>query len=469
MKKTKIICSIGPASRNYETMKKMIDAGMNVARINFSHADETERRETIEIVNKINEDHGTNVGILFDTKGPDFRTGVVENDEIVLEEGKLIKIVKDDVVGNSEQITVNYKESIDKITVGSNVLIEDGLMKLEVIEKIDNGVLCKIITGGVLGSRKGINVPGVSLDVPFISEQDYEDIIYACKNNGDFLALSFVNSKEDIFEAQKILEEQGCADMQIVSKVESVEGIENIDEIIEYSDGIMVARGDLGVEIPVQELPILQKMIIDKCRKKGKFCIVATEMLTSMQKNARPTRAEVSDIANAVLDRTDAVMLSGETTIGKYPVEAVTYMADICKTTESHIDYEDNVVSEISPNITSTIARSVIESAKLLDVKVIATPTMSGYTARTISNLRPKSLILAITPDKKTSLSLALNWGVYPTVAPLYNTSDEIIENSIKKAKEFMNLETNDLIIVTGGFPSELAVKTTNFLKIEQI
>lgn len=469
MKKTKIICSIGPASRNYETMKKMIEAGMNVARINFSHADDTEKRETVELVTRINEEHGTNVGILYDTKGPDFRTGIVENDEIVLEEGKLIKVVKEDIVGTSEKITVNYKSAIDQINVGNHILLEDGLMRLEVIEKDSEGVLCKIIAGGVLGSRKGVNVPGVALNVPFISEQDREDIIYACKNKGDFLALSFVNSKEDIFEAKKILEEQNCTDMQIVSKVESVEAIQNIDEIIEHSDGVMVARGDLGVEIPVQELPILQKMIVEKCRKKGKFCIVATEMLTSMQKNARPTRAEVSDIANAVLDRTDAVMLSGETTVGKYPVEAVTYMANICKTTETHIDYNQNVNLEVEANITSTIAKSVIESARSLDVKVIATPTMSGYTARTISNLRPKSYILALCPDKKTSLSLALNWGVYPTVAPFYNTSDEIIENSIAKAKEFMDLKSKDIIIVTGGFPSESAVKTTNFLKIEEI
>lgn len=468
MKKTKIICSIGPSSRNYETMKKMIDAGMNVARINFSHADEIEKIETVELVTKINEDHGTNVAILYDTKGPDFRTGVVENDGIVLEEGKLIKIVKEDVVGNSERITVNYKDAIDQINVGNIVLLEDGLMRLEVVEKDSEGVLCKIVAGGVLGSRKGVNVPGVSLNVPFISEQDREDIIYACQNKGDFLALSFVNSKEDILAAKKILEEQGRLDMQIISKVESTEAIKNIDEIVDYSDGVMVARGDLGVEIPVQELPILQKMIVEKCRKKGKFCIVATEMLTSMQKNARPTRAEVSDIANAVLDGADAVMLSGETTVGKYPVEAVTYMAATCETTEKHLDYNKDFELEVLPNITSAIAKSVIESARVLDVKVIATPTKSGYTARTISNLRPKSFILALCPDKKTSLSLALNWGVYPVIAPQYISSDEIVENSIAKAKEFMNLQSKDIIIVTGGFPVDSTAKT-NFLKIEEI
>jgi pyruvate kinase len=469
MKKTKIICSIGPASRNYETMKKMIESGMNVARINFSHADEIEKSETIELVNRINSDINSSVAILFDTKGPDFRTGLLENNEIILEEGKEIKIVKEDVLGNIDRITVNYKEALDDINVGNTILLEDGLMKLSVIEKDEKGLTCKIINGGVLGNRKGVNVPGVELNVPFISEQDYNDIVYACEHNGDYLALSFVDSKDDIIEAKKILKEHNGEGMQIISKVESNTAIKNIDEIIEYSDGIMVARGDLGVEVPMQQLPILQKMIIDKCRMQGKFCIVATEMLSSMQKNARPTRAEVSDIANAVLDGTDAVMLSGETTVGKYPIEAVKYMADICENTEMHIDYKNQTDCIKKPDITATIARSVVDSANVLNAKVIAAATMSGYTARKISTLRPESIILAGCPTKKVALSLALNWGVYPTNVPIYNSTDEIVNDALKKAKEFMPLKEKDIVIITGGFPNNTEVKATNFLKIAEI
>ena len=323
MKKTKIICSIGPSSAKYETFKQMVLNGMNVARINFSHATEEEKTTALNLVKKANKDLGSYVAVLFDTKGPDFRTGNMTNDQINLVEGKTIKIVKDDILGTEEAITVNYKDALDSIEVGNEILLEDGLMKLEVIEKLDNGLNCKIIDGGVLGSRKSVNVPGVHLNMPFISDQDREDIIYACQHDGDYLALSFVSCKEDVLAAREILKEQGREDMQIISKVESHRAIKNIDDIIEVSDGVMVARGDLGVEVPMNKLPVLQKEIIEKCRTKGRTVIVATEMLASMYTSARPTRAEISDVANAVLDGTDAVMLSGETTVGKHPADAV--------------------------------------------------------------------------------------------------------------------------------------------------
>lgn len=469
MKKTKIICSIGPVSRKYETMKKMIEAGMNVARINFSHADEIEKSETMELVSKINNEINSNVAILFDTKGPDFRTGLLENGQILLEEGKKIRIVKENVLGNNERITLNYKQAIDDVNIDNIILLEDGLMKLLVIDKDEEGLTCEIINGGILGDRKGVNVPGVKLNVPFISEQDYDDIVYACEHNGDYLALSFVSSKEDILSVKRILKEHNGEGMQIISKVESNTAIDNIDDIIEYSDGIMVARGDLGVEVPMQQLPILQKMIVDKCRMQGKICIVATEMLSSMQKNSRPTRAEVSDIANAVLDGTDAVMLSGETTVGKYPVEAVKYMADICENTEEHIDYQNQTDCIKKPDITATIARSVVDSANVLGAKVIVAATMSGYTVKKISTLRPKTLVLAGCPTDKIALSLALSWGVYAINVPVYNSTDEIVNDAIIKAKEFMNLNDKDIIIITGGFPNTTEVKTTNFLKIQEI
>lgn len=469
MKKTKIICSIGPSSAKYETFKQMVLNGMNVARINFSHATEEEKQTALSLVKKANEDLGTYVAVLFDTKGPDFRTGNMTNDQINLVEGKTIKIVKDDILGTEEAITVNYKNALDNIEVGSTVLLEDGLMRLEVIEKIENGINCKIIDGGVLGSRKSVNVPGAHLNLDFISEQDREDIIYACQHDGDYLALSFVSCKEDVLAAREILKEQGREDMQIISKVESHTAIQNIDDIIEVSDGVMVARGDLGVEVPMNKLPVLQKQIIEKCRKRGRTVIVATEMLASMYTSARPTRAEISDVANAVLDGTDAVMLSGETTIGKHPADAVKYMADTCAEAEAYYDYAHQKSYAKENNIPSAIAHSVVESANLLNVKTIIAATTSGYSAKIISTLKPKSLIAAACPDEKVAKALALNYGVYPVIVGYYNTIDELMDYCKEEASKFMGLTKGDIVIVTGGFPRMHQVKTTNFMKIDTL
>ena len=469
MKKTKIICSIGPSSAKFETFKQMVLNGMNVARINFSHATEEEKSNVLSLVKRANQELGSHIAVLFDTKGPDFRTGNMTDDKINLEEGKTIKIVKDDILGTENAITVNYKDALDNIEVGSSVLLEDGLMKLEVIKKLDNGIECKIIDGGVLGSRKSVNVPGVHLNLDFISDQDKEDIIYACKHDGDFLALSFVSSKEDVLAAREILKSQGREDMQIISKIESHTAIQNIDEIIEVSDGIMVARGDLGVEMPMKELPILQKEIIDKCRKKGRTVIVATEMLASMYTSARPTRAEISDVANAVLDGTDAVMLSGETTIGKHPADAVKYMAETCEEAESYYDYANQKQYVKENNIPSAIAHNVVESANLLDVKVIIAATTSGYSAKLISTLKPKSKIVAACPDSKVAQALALNYGVYPVIVDYYNNLEELIDYCKKETTKNMQLNKGDTVIITGGFPRMHQVKTTNFLKIDII
>ncbi len=469
MKKTKIICSIGPSSAKYETFKQMVLNGMNVARINFSHATEEEKSNVLNLVKQANEELGTNIAVLFDTKGPDFRTGNMTNDKINLIEGKTIKIIKDDILGTEEAITVNYKDALDSIKVGSTILLEDGLMRLEVIDTLPNGINCKIIDGGVLGSRKSVNVPGVDLNLDFISEQDKEDIIYACTHDGDFLALSFVSSKEDVLAARKILKEQGREDMQIISKIESHTAIQNLDEIIEVSDGVMVARGDLGVEMPMKELPILQKEIIEKCRKRGRTVIVATEMLASMYTSSRPTRAEISDVANAVLDGTDAVMLSGETTIGKHPADAVKYMAETCEEAENYYDYAHQKSYAKENNIPSAIAHNVVESANLLNVKAIIAATTSGYSAKLISTLKPKSQIIAACPSHKVAKALALNYGVSPVIVKYYDTIEELMDNCKKEATKFMQLQKGDIVIVTGGFPRMHQVKTTNFLKIDTI
>jgi len=468
MKKTKIICSIGPASCNVETMTKMVENGMNVARVNFSHATLEEKQEVVNVVKKVREITNQNVAILYDTKGPEFRNGMLKNDEILLEEGKTIRVLKENVIGTNEYFSVNHASAIDSLNVGNIILLENGLMKLEVISKEEDGVTCKIMIGGKLGNKKSLSVPGVKLNIPFISKEDYEDIVYACQNDADYLALSFVSTKEDVLEVRQILKKYNREDLKIISKIESTTGIDNIKEIVSVSDGIMVARGDLGVEAPMEQLPYLQRLIINECHKQGKFSIVATEMLESMKKNSRPTRAEVSDIANAVNNGTDAVMLSGETTTGKYPSEAVKYMASVCEESEKYLTY--NLDLEYSEKtIGGAIATSVVETANLLDAKLIVAATMSGTSALRVSNLRPRSLILATCPSSNVARSLMLNWGVYPVITKVYDTTDEIIEDAKVKASNFLNLNKDDVILVTGGFPNNAEIKTTNFMKIEKI
>ncbi|MEG2447947.1 MAG: pyruvate kinase [Bacilli bacterium] len=472
MKKTKIICSIGPSSCDPNVMEQLVHNGMDVARINFSHATLEEKEGVMASVKEVRRRTGVPVAVLYDTKGPEFRSGMTLTGEINLVEGKTIKVIKEDVLGTEEKFTVNFPKALDGLSKGDIILLENGLMKLEVIDKNDNategGVICKIINGGVLGNKKSLNVPGVKLEMPFISEVDKEDIIYACLHEGDFLACSFVSSKEDVLEVRNILKEYNREDLKIISKIESSTGVDNIDEIIEASDGIMVARGDLGVEMPMHELPILQKLMIQKCREQGKFCIVATEMLASMSKSSRPTRAEVSDIANAVLDGTDAVMLSGETTVGKYPTEAVGYMADIVSNTEDYIDYQSLPPVVLKADITDTIARGVVDAADMLDVKVIGAATMSGLTARKISNLKPECIILAACPTEKVARSLALNWGVYSVIVPIYNSTDEVIEGVKVAAIDYLNLKKGDIMIITGGFPANTQIQT-NLMKVEEI
>ncbi len=469
MKKTKIICSIGPATNTPDVMEQLVLNGMNVARINFSHATMEERKQVVDTVKEVRKRTGANIAILYDTKGPEFRNGMLENDEINLVEGNTIRIVKEDILGNEERFSVNHPKALNSLMPGSILLLENGLMKIEIVETDDEGVTGKIINGGILGNKKSLSVPGVKLDIPFISEVDKEDIEYACDNEGDFLALSFVSSKEDVLAAREILKEHNREDLKIISKIESVTGVENLDEIIDVSDGIMVARGDLGVEIPMQELPMTQKMMVERCRAKGVICVVATEMLESMKKNARPTRAEVSDVANAVLDGTDAVMLSGETTIGKFPIETVRYMAEICESTELRVDFVNMFENELPVDITTSIANSVVVSDQLLGARAICAATMSGYTARMISNFKPNSFIMAATPSEEVARSLALNWGVYPTVVPVFGSTDEIVTETTKIAKEKFFLEKGDLVVITGGFPNNKTVKVTNFMKIEEV
>ncbi len=464
MKKTKIICSIGPSSYDPDVMSEMVKNGMDVARINFSHATIDEREKVVDSVKEVRQRTGMNVALLYDTKGPEFRCGDMENGFINLIEGKTIKVVKKECLGNDKRFSVNHASAIDSLSVGNIILLENGLMEIEVISKETDGVTCKIVSGGILGNKKSLSVPGVKLDIPFISDVDKENIIYAIEHGADFIALSFVSTKEDVLEVRDILKEYN-SDVLLISKIESMTGIENIKEILEISDGVMVARGDLGVEAPMEELPFLQKLIIDEARRQGKIAIVATEMLESMKKNMRPTRAEVSDIAIAVLNGADAVMLSGETTTGKYPKEAVKYMADICKNAEKHLETNVNY-DNVTKDEIGAISSSVVETSNLLNSKLIVATTMTGTTARIISNLRSNNFILATCTTEKVARSLALNYGVYPKVTKVFDTTDEIVKDSIDNAKKFTNLKSGDYVIITGGFPKN---SSTNFMRIEKI
>lgn len=466
MKKTKIICSIGPSSNNYETFKKMAFAGMNVARCNFSHATIEERETVRDLVKRINEEENLNVGLLYDTKGPEFRNGEAVEEGIDLIPGNTIRVVKESVIGNQERFSVNHPDALDSLNIGSIIQLENGLMKIEVISKEDDGVTCKVINGGNLKSRKSLFVPGVKLNIPFISEIDREDIKYACNNEGDFLALSFVSTKEDVLEARKIIDEEN-SDIKVICKIESKTGVDNLDEILEVCDGIMVARGDLGEEVPISLLPVYQKLMIKKTREHGKICIVATEMLESMKKNSRPTRAEVTDVANAVLDGTDAIMLSGETTVGSYPIETVTYMANIAKDAEEHSNNNFDFNKHIGR--TECIAKGAVDLTKYVNVEAITCASISGFTARFISNFRPKCPIIATCTSEKVSRSLALNYGIYTCLVPVLNNADQIIKTATEETAKYMNLKSGDKIIITGGIPVTDEGRITNFIKIEEI
>lgn len=470
MKKTKIVCTIGPVSNDVDTMEKMALAGMNVARVNFTHATLEEREKVAASVREVRKRTGINVAILWDTKGPEFRNGVLEGDSIELIPGNILKLVKENVVGNQERITVNHPNALDSIEVGDIVTFENGKMSSEVVATDpEGGVSCKIINGGTLGNRKSMSVLGKALDIPYVSDLDRADIKYACEHGGEYLAISFVSTKENVLEIKEILKQHHREDLQIICKIENQLGIDNLRDILTVADGVMIGRGDLGAEIPSEEVPHAQKLMIQICREMGKVVITATEMLETMMENARPKRAETSDIANAVLDGTDAVMLSGETTIGKHPIETVQAMADICEVAERYASFDYISEKTSTDTIQCAIAEDVVESCNRLDAKLVCAATISGKTAAIISNLKPKAPILALCPDEKTGRRLALNWGVYSAKLEVCNSTDEVLERSVECAKEFMELNKGDKLILTGGFPNTDKKRTTNLMKIEVI
>ena len=468
MKKTKMICSIGPSTQNWESFKGIVEAGMNVARINFSHATMEERKLDESLVERARTELGANIAILYDTKGPDLRTCTFKDDVIELVKGNKIRILEEDLgdQGTAEAICFNYRNVVKSLKVGQTILLDDGLYKLIVTSIENDGITCEIQNSGTITSRRGVCIPGVNLDVPYVSEKDKEDIKYACDMDGDYLAISFVNTADNIREVRALCKEYGKPDMPIISKVETQYAMDNLKEIVSESDYIMIARGDLGVETGMENLPLYQQMMIDECHAQGKGVIMATQMMTSMKHNIRPTNAEVTDVSNAVLRGCDAVMTSDETTVGEYPVETIQMMATVCENTEKITKYERENFELTGTDIHNTIAKLAVHSSKELPIKAIVASTLTGSTAHDISSLRPDAYIIATVTDLKVARRLALKWGIYSKVVPTLDSTDAIVNSGVETAKEMLGLSKGDLVAVVGSFPKEAH---TNFLKIDEI
>ena len=470
IKRTKIVCTMGPASDKEEILRELVKSGLNVCRFNFSHGSHEEHKGRMDLVKKVRQDLGQPVAILLDTKGPEIRTGNFEAPEVLLEEGQKFTITMKDVVGNKEMCTVSYKGLANDVVSGDTILIDDGLVGLRVDEVNGDDIVCTVENSGIVKNHKGINVPGVKINLPALTEKDISDIEFGITQGIDFIAASFVRKASDVLAIREVLEKNNATHIQIISKIENQEGIDNIDSILEVSDGIMVARGDLGVEIPTEEIPIAQKMMIKKCNDLGKPVITATQMLDSMMRNPRPTRAEVTDVANAIYDGTDAIMLSGETAAGKYPVEAVKTMATIAKRTEETLKYNELLRNKKVKDVTVTNAISYATCTTSIDLnaKAIITFTTSGHTARMVSKFRPQCPIIATTEDEGVIRRLALVWGVYPVKVSHVGNTDEVVANSIKSAKENNYLDNGDLVVITAGVPNGIS-GTTNLIKVHTI
>ncbi|TCP32089.1 pyruvate kinase [Scopulibacillus darangshiensis] len=471
MRKTKIVCTIGPASESIEKLEQLIESGMNVARLNFSHGDYAEHGARIKNIREASRMTGKSVAILLDTKGPEIRTGNMATEKVHLEKGQQLIVSMDEILGTSEIISVTYQDLINDITIGSTILLDDGLIELKVVEKRDKEIVTQVMNSGDLKSKKGCNVPNVSVNLPGITEKDANDIVFGIEQGVDFIAASFVRRASDVLDIRKLLETHQAEDIHIIPKIENREGVENIDEILDVSDGLMVARGDLGVEIPAEEVPLVQKQLIKKCNVQGKPVITATQMLDSMQRNPRPTRAEASDVANAIFDGTDAIMLSGETAAGDYPVEAVKTMDLIASRTETALDYRDILAncSRASNNtITDAIGQAVAHTALNLNVSSIVTATVSGHTARVVSRYRPKANIVAVTSTEKAMRKLALVWGVFPQLGKIATSTDEMLEVAVDEAVHSGLVSHGDLVVITAGVPVG-EVGTTNLLKVHVV
>ena len=468
---------MGPNTNDRELMKNLILNGMDVARFNFSHGDHEEQKGRMDMLKQLREELHSNTAILLDTKGPEIRTGRLKGGKkVMLENGAPFTLTTEDVEGDASKVSITYEGLPEDVDRGSTILIDDGLIGLTVLSKTDREIRCEVVNGGELGEKKGVNVPNVAVRLPAITEKDKDDLRFGVEQGIDFIAASFVRNAECVLEIKAYLKELGAPYIPIIAKIENAEGIRNIDEIIRAADGIMVARGDLGVEIPAEEVPYLQKMMIQKCNSNFKTVITATQMLDSMIRNPRPTRAEVTDVANAVYDGTDAVMLSGETAQGKYPLEALQMMVHIIENTEQHLDYEmmlNKAGEQLKSGLSSAIGYSSVLAAANLDAKCIITPTVSGATTRVVSNLRPKQEILGVTPNERTLRRMSIYWGVRPLKTIQFKTTDDICNGAIELATVKQYIEPGDVVVLTAGIPSQNIrqehTTTSNMMRIATV
>lgn len=469
MRKTKIVCTLGPSTDSEDVMRQLMLSGMNVARCNFSHGVHEDHKKRMDMVKKVREEINAPVAILLDTKGPEVRVKQFKDGKVTLKSGQLFTLTSEDVEGTDEKVSVTYKRLYEDLEKGMKVLIDDGLIEMQVEKVEQSNIVCRVVNGGVVSNNKGINIPDVSLSMPYLSDIDRSDILFGIEQDVDFVAASFVQNKDDVLQIRKLLDKNGGEDIKIISKIENTQGVQNIDEIIDVSDGIMIARGDMGVEIPYEEVPVIQKMIIRKVYEKGKQAIIATQMLESMIKNPRPTRAEATDIANAVYDGTGAIMLSGETAAGAYPVEAVKTMVRIAKRTEKDIDYQKKFVDnggKAKPDITDAICHATCTTAHDLNAGAIVTVTKSGYSARMISGYRPESDIIGCTTSEKVCRQLALAWGVIPIMLKEENDVFDLFNSAIMAAEQMGLLKKGDITVITSGVPIGKS-GTTNMIKVQ--
>ncbi|MCM1055352.1 MAG: pyruvate kinase [Bacteroides sp.] len=475
MRKTKIVCTMGPSTADDNVLRELMKAGMNVARQNFSHGGHESHLKTFQQVKRIREELGLPVASLLDTKGPEVRVKLFKDGKAELKDGSVFTLTTREVEGSSEEVSITYKNLAKDIDVGAKILADDGLIEMKVTE-IDtkpegDDIKCLIVHGGWLSNNKSCNFPGAKLSMPYVSERDKSDIIFGAQTGFDFIAASFVSCDADILEVRRILEENGGKDIKIIAKIENQEGVDNIDDILRVSDGIMVARGDMGVEIPFEQIPQLQKMLIEKGYNAGKQVITATQMLESMIKNPRPTRAETTDVANAIYDGTSAIMLSGETAAGMYPVEAVKTMALIAENTENNINYSKRFRSrevDSAENVTNAISHATVTTALDLNAKAILTVTTTGGTAKLLSKYRPNRPILSCTPSERTWRQLSLSWGVIPLMSRIMETTDDLFNHAVECAVNEGYLENGDLVVITAGVPLGIS-GTTNLMKVHVV
>ena len=470
MRKTKIVCTIGPASETEKTITGLCKAGMNVARLNFSHNTHEDHQRRIDLVKKVRSELKMPIAIMLDTKGPEYRIKTFKNQKITLNDGNKFTFTTDDIVGDETKVAVSYPNLPNELSVGDTILLNNGLLTFEVVNIDGTNIECTVVIGGELSDRKSMSFPGKVMKQEYLSEQDKKDIAFGVQNDVDYIACSFVSKKQDLIDVHNYLKELNADDIELIAKIENQSGFDNIEEICEECDGIMIARGDMGVEIPFKMLPAIQKKLITKCRLLGKRVITATEMLESMISNPRPTRAEISDIANAVYDGTSAIMLSGETAAGKYPIESVRTMAEIAETTESNIHYNKrfhNAAFEIRDSV-DAISHSTCGMAIDLNAKAIVACSLSGMTARMVSRFRSPVPILGLTTDERTWRRLALSWGVIPAMCERFSSTDVLFYTAKKIAEQELSLDKGDKIIITGGDTSGTS-GNTSLIKIENI